>query len=74
MFVFLIIHLNVVKDEIFLISPTTHWYKLNRLHLLCNIFNEEKQLHFQVYLRNRRVCCQKCSNIYQKYQNVTFYG
>ena len=71
MFVFLILDVNVVKDEIFLISSITNSYKLSRLHLLCNIVNEEKQLHLQVYLRSRRVCCQKCFSIYKKYRNST---
>ena len=71
MFVFLILDVNVVKDEIFLISSITNWYKLSRLHLLCNIINEEKQSHLQVYLRSRRVRCQKCFPIYKKYRNVT---
>ena len=71
MFVFLILDVNVVKDEIFLISSITNWYKLSRLHLLCNIINVEKQLHLQVHLRSRRVRCQMCSPIYQNYRNVT---
>lgn len=71
MFVFLILDANVVKDEIYLISSITNWYKLSRLHLLCNTVNEEKQLHLQVYLRSLRVRCQKCFPIYKKYRNVT---
>ena len=71
MFVFLILDVNVIKDEIFLISSIINSYKLSRLHLLCNIVNEEKQLHLQVYLRSRRVRCQKCFSIFKKYRSVT---
>ena len=70
MFVFLILDVNVIKDEIFPISSIINSYKLSRLHLLCNTVNEEKQLHLQVYLRSRRVRCQKCFSIYKKYRNV----
>ena len=45
MFVFLILDANVVKDEIYLISSITNWYKLSRLHLLCNTVNENNYIY-----------------------------
>ena len=49
MFVFLILDANVVKDEIYLISSITNWYKLSRLHLLCNTINENNYIYRYIW-------------------------